>query len=90
METSDQSHLNAPASDRAWRVAPLVFAGIVFVGAFLIPVMLVLAPLSLAVSVAAYRRTERRGVLLGVGLALALCLNIWLVALIVNLVLNGR
>ena len=90
METSDQSHLNAPASDRAWRVAPLVFAGIVFVAAILIPVSLVLAPLPLGVGVAAYRRTERRGVLLWVGLALALWLNMWLVALIVNLVLNGR
>jgi hypothetical protein len=70
-------------NDWPWRVAPLVSAGIVYAATSLNFVALLLAPLSLAVAVIAFRRIDgRAGVLLFLGLALNLFLNVWLVAIV--------
>ncbi len=77
-------------TDLLWRLAPLASALVVLAANRLIPAALVLSPLSLAVAVLAFRRSERRSALLWLGLTVSLLLNIWLVATIVNIVLNGR
>jgi len=91
MQTYDELHRKGtPETDWPWRVAPLVSAGIVYVVTFLNSVALLLAPLALAVTVMAFRRSDRKGVLLGFGLTVNLLLNIWLIATIANVVRNGR
>lgn len=75
--------------DWAWRIGPLLAAGVIGVIMFWVPLVLAAAPLTLGFAVTALRRVGGHP-LVWLGLILSVLLSAWLVATVVNIFVNGR